>query len=308
MQDGFTANTTHGSTLNVVQSGGREGGAATYKSGDGIGSTVDRKESSDGNRGHQRSGSLDSRRASLAQSQDRGHDFESVTQTDGVGPMARVRGGIQGVPDGAGTDTECNTEDGRERSGPHHWGEARLVLPSVEARAYSARLDTPLMPTAPAQVAVLANTHPSTGPLCYWSEREPQGGLLQRPGEADPGANSTNTTTQPSPPDARGPKDTGTTADPRGLGGEVASGTILIAVPSTPAPKPTGDDASMPDVHQDPVGLTGGRPHIISSSSLSSGGRRLAFQKPFLISGQGMWFDCLVFLAIVFAEWRTRKI
>jgi hypothetical protein len=60
--------------------------------------------------------------------------------------MARGRGSIQGVPDGA--DTECSTEDSRERR-PHDRGKARLVLPSVEARAYSVRLDTPLMPTAP---------------------------------------------------------------------------------------------------------------------------------------------------------------
>jgi hypothetical protein len=151
MQDGFTANTTHGPTSHVVRLGGREGGAAAYKGvegGDGIESTLDRKESPDGNRGHQRSGSSGSRRASLAQSQDCGDDFESVTLTDGVGPMARVRGCIQGVPDGAGTDTECSTEDSRERR-PYHRGKARLVSPSVEARAYSARLDTPLMPTAP---------------------------------------------------------------------------------------------------------------------------------------------------------------
>jgi hypothetical protein len=151
MQDGFTANTTHGPTLHVVRADGQEGGAAAHKGvegGDGIGSTLDRKESPDGNRGHRRSGSLGSRRALLAQSQDCGDDFESVTQTDGVGPMARVRGGIQGVPHGAGTGTECSTEDSRERR-PHHWGKARLVSSSVEAMAYSARLDTPLMPTAP---------------------------------------------------------------------------------------------------------------------------------------------------------------
>jgi hypothetical protein len=293
MQDGFTADTAHGSTLHVVRSSGQEGGAGDYKGvegGDGTGSTLDRKESPDGNRGHQRSGSSESRRASMAQSQDRGDDFESVTQTDGVGPMARVRGGIQGVPDGAGTDTECSTEDSRERR-PHHRGKARLVLPSVEARAYgTVPGSTPLScPRHPAQVAVLVSTQPSTGPPRYWSEKDPQGGLLQRPGEADPGADSTRTTTQQSPPVAHGPRDTGTTADPRRSGGEVASGTILIAVPSTPAPGSTGDDASMPDAPQHSVGQTGGRPHIISSSSSSSGGRGLAFQMPFLISGQGIW-------------------
>jgi hypothetical protein len=62
-------------------------------------------------------------------------------------PIARLMGGIQGVPDGAGTDIECGTEDSRERR-PHHRCKARLVLPSVEAGAYIARLDTPLMPTA----------------------------------------------------------------------------------------------------------------------------------------------------------------
>jgi hypothetical protein len=68
------------------------------------------KESPDGNRGHQRSGSTSSRRASLAQSPDGGDDFESLTQTDGMGPMAGVRGDVQGVPDGTRPDIECSTE------------------------------------------------------------------------------------------------------------------------------------------------------------------------------------------------------
>jgi hypothetical protein len=151
MQDGFIANTTHGSTTHVVPACGKESGDAVYKGdkgGDGIGSTLDRKDSLDGNRGHQCSGSAGSRRASLAQSPDRGNDFESVIQTDGMGPMARGRGGIQGVPDGTGPDTKCSTEDSRERR-PHHRGQVRLVLPSGEARAYSARFDNSLLPTAP---------------------------------------------------------------------------------------------------------------------------------------------------------------
>jgi hypothetical protein len=108
MQNGFIANTTHGSTIHDVPACGKESGVAVYKGnqgGDGTGSTLDRKESLDGNRGHQRLGSTSSRRASLAQSPDRENDFESVTQTDGMGPMARDRGVIQGVPDGAGPDT-----------------------------------------------------------------------------------------------------------------------------------------------------------------------------------------------------------
>jgi hypothetical protein len=102
--------------------------------------------------------------------------------------------------------------------------------PIIGARRVSFRLalrpgrtvpgSTPLScPRHPAQVAVLVSTHPSMGPLRYWSERDPQGGLLQRPEGADPEANSTNTTPQ-SQPDACGPRNTGTTADPRGPGGE----------------------------------------------------------------------------------------
>jgi hypothetical protein len=98
MQDGFFANTTHGSTIHAVPAcGEKSDGVAVYKGdkgGDGIGSTLDRKESPYGNRGHQHSGSLGSRRASLAQSQDRGNDLESVIQTDGMGPMAWGRDGI----------------------------------------------------------------------------------------------------------------------------------------------------------------------------------------------------------------------
>jgi hypothetical protein len=151
VQDGFIANTTRGSTIHAVPACGRESDVAVYKGnqgGDGIGSTLDRKKSPDGNRGHQRSGFTSSRRASLAQSPDGGDDFESVTKTDGMGPMARGRGGIRGVPDGAGPDTECSTESSWERR-PHHWGQARLVLPSGEARAYSARFDTSLLSTPP---------------------------------------------------------------------------------------------------------------------------------------------------------------
>jgi hypothetical protein len=151
MQDGFIANTTHGSTIHAVPAYGRESGVAVYKGnqgGDGIGSTLDRKESPDGNRRHQRLGSTSSRRASLARSPDGGDDFESVTQTDGMGPMARGRGGIQRVPDGVGPDTECSTESSRERR-PHHRGHARLVSPSGEARAYSVRFDTSLLSTPP---------------------------------------------------------------------------------------------------------------------------------------------------------------
>jgi hypothetical protein len=170
MQDGFIANTTHGSTIHAVPACGGESGVDVYKGNkgrDGIGSTLDRKESPDGNRGHQRSGSSGSRRASLARSQDRGNDFESVTQTDGMGPMAWGRGGIQGVPDGTGPDTECSTEDSRERR-PHHWGQVHLVSPSGEARAYSAPFDTPLLPTAPSsggRVGQHASQHGSTSVL-----------------------------------------------------------------------------------------------------------------------------------------------
>jgi hypothetical protein len=215
--------------------------------------------------------------------------------------MARVKGGIQGVPDGAGTDTECSTEDNRERR-PHHRGKARLVSPSVEARAYSARLDTPLMPTAPSAGGRVGNDTAQHGSSAILVREGPARRAPRETGGGRPrGINSTGTTTQQSQPVAHGPRGTGTTADPRRSGGGVASGTILIAVPSTPAPGSTGDDASMPDAPQDLVGQIGGRPHIISSSSSSSGGRGLAFQKPFLISGQGIWFDCSVFLAIMFA-------
>jgi hypothetical protein len=252
MQDGFAANTTHGATIHAVRAGRREGGIAVYKGvkgGDGVGSTLGRKESPDGNRGHQRSGSSGSRRTSLAQSQDRGNDFESVTQTDGIGPMARARDGIQGVPDGAGTDTECSTKDSG-RGGPII-GARRVSFCLALRPGRTVPGSTPLScPRHPAQVAVLVSTHPSTGPLRYWSERDPQGGLLQRLDGADPKANSTNTTTSQSQPDARRPRDTGTTADPRGPGGAEASGTILIAVPSTPAPGSTGDAVSTSDVPQ----------------------------------------------------------
>jgi hypothetical protein len=83
MQDGLATDTTHSLAIHVVRASGREGGAAAYKGvegGDGLGSTLNRKDSPDGNRGHQRIDSSDSRRTPLAKSQVRGDDFESVTQ------------------------------------------------------------------------------------------------------------------------------------------------------------------------------------------------------------------------------------
>jgi hypothetical protein len=305
MQDGFTANTTHGSTLHVVRSGGRGGGAATYKGvegGDGIGFTL-RKESPDGNRGHQRSGSLGSRRASRAESQDRGNDFESVTQTDGVGPMARVRGCIQRVPDGAGTNTECSTENSRERR-PYHRGKARLVLPSVEARAYSARLDTPLMPTAPS----------AGGRVGKHTAQHGSSMILVREGPA-----------------GRAPIETGGDR-PRGRQYKDYYATIPARRTWTKGhwyygksegAGRKGDERYHPDRRPQysrtrtdrrrrfhagrtpvltPLASREGVRTSFSSSSSSSGGRGLAFQKLFLISGQGIWFDCSVFLAVMFAE------
>jgi hypothetical protein len=163
--------------------------------------------------------------------------------------------------------------------------------PIVGARRVSFRLavrpgrivqsptSTPIScPRHPAQVAVLVSSTPSTGSPRYWSEKGPQGGLLQRPEEANPEAHNTNTTTRPSPPTGHGPGDTSIMDDPRRSREGVASGTILIAVPSTPVPGPTGNDASMRDAPRDPVGHMGGRPDVvISSSSSSSGARGFAF-------------------------------
>jgi hypothetical protein len=246
MQDGFIANTTHGSTIRAVPACGRESGVAVYKGnqgGDGIGSTLDRKESPDGNWGHQRSGSTSSRRALLAQSLDGGDDFESVTQTEGWAPWPGVGAVFR----------EYQMRQAQTLSAAH-----RAVGrggPIIGARRVSFRLavmpgrtvpgSTPLScPHHPAQVAVIVSTDPSTGPLWYWSEKNPQGGVLPRPQGADPEANSTNTTTPPFQPNARGPRDTGTTAGPRGPGGAGDSGTTLIPVLSTPAPGPT--DVAVP--------------------------------------------------------------
>jgi hypothetical protein len=115
MQDGLTANTIHGPALHVVRAGGGEGGAAAYKGaegGNGTGSALNREDAADRNGRHQRADSTDSRRASLAKTQNRGDDFKSFTQAGRVGPMARDRGGISGVP-GAGSDSERSTADGR---------------------------------------------------------------------------------------------------------------------------------------------------------------------------------------------------
>jgi hypothetical protein len=106
-----------------------------------------------------------------------------------------------------------------------------ICLALRPGRIVQSPTSTPLScPRHPAQVAILVSTCPSTGPPRYWSEKDPLGGLLQRPEGANPEANFTNTTTRQSQPAAHGPRDTGTTADPRRPKGTEGSGTILIAV------------------------------------------------------------------------------
>jgi hypothetical protein len=303
MQDGFITDTTHGPAIHAVQPGGGESGDAVYKGaevGDGTGSTLDRKESPDGKRGHQRS---DPRVVD-------GHRWPNPRTAGMILRVSPRQTGWAPWPEVGAVFREYQMGQAQTLSAAQRTvGRGGLI---IGARCVSFRLalrpgrtvsgSTPLScPRHPAQVAVLVSTQPSTGPPRYWSEKDPQGGLLQRPEEADPGAGSTRTTTQQSQPTAHGPRGTGTTVDPRRSGGEEASSTIPIAVPSTLVPGPTSGVVSTPDAPQNPVGQAGGRPHIISSSSSSSGGRGLAFQKPFMISGQGIWFDCSVFLAIMFA-------
>jgi hypothetical protein len=154
MQNGLSANTTRGATISVVRPSGGEDGAVAYKGVEGEngpGSALNREDSSDGNRRHQRADSTDSGRAPLAKSQNGGNDTtEGFTQTVRVGPMARARGCISRVSDGTGSDSERSAADGRERR-PYRSGEARLISPSSEARAYSAvaDIDTHLVPQAP---------------------------------------------------------------------------------------------------------------------------------------------------------------
>jgi hypothetical protein len=65
MQDGLSADTTRRATICVVRTSGGEGGAVAYKGvegGNGSGSALNREDSSDGNRRHQRAESTDSGR------------------------------------------------------------------------------------------------------------------------------------------------------------------------------------------------------------------------------------------------------
>jgi hypothetical protein len=178
MQDGFIANTTHGSTIHAVPACGRESGVAVYKGnqgGDGTGSMPDRKDSSDGNRGHQQFGSTSSRRASLAQSQDRGDDFESVTQGPrqtewapwpGVGAVFREYQMEQ-------AQTVSAAQRAVERGDPII-GARRVSFCLAVRPGRTMPGSTPLScPHHPAQVAVIVSTDPSTGPLRYWSEKNP---------------------------------------------------------------------------------------------------------------------------------------
>jgi hypothetical protein len=88
--------------------------------------------------------------------------------------MARGRGGIQGVPNEAGPDTECSTQSSRERR-PHHRGQARLVSPSGDARAYSARVDTSLLSTPPSSGGRDRQHGPQHGSTLVLVREEPAG-------------------------------------------------------------------------------------------------------------------------------------
>jgi hypothetical protein len=168
MQDGLAANTTHVPAIHAVRAGGGEGGDAVYtgtEGGNGLGSTFNREDAANVNRRHQRADSTGGRRASLAKSQDRGNDFESLTQTGRVGPMARDRGGISGVPGGAGSDSERSTADGGRRGPVIELRRVSICLALRPGRIVQLPTSTPLScPRHPAQVAVLVSTTPSTGP------------------------------------------------------------------------------------------------------------------------------------------------
>jgi hypothetical protein len=74
MQDGSTANITHGPAIHAVRAGGGEGGDAAYtglEGGNGLESTFNREDAADRDGRHQRADSTGGRRASLAKSQDR---------------------------------------------------------------------------------------------------------------------------------------------------------------------------------------------------------------------------------------------
>jgi hypothetical protein len=182
----------------------------------------------------------------------------------------------------------------------------RLISPSGEARAYSARFDTSLLPTAPSsggRVGQLASQHGSTVVLVR--ERPAVRCSVETRGSRPRGNQYEHYYATIS---ARRMWTKGHWYYGRSEGAGRSGGQRYRPDRRPPVPGLTGDAVSTLEVPQGPVGLIGGRPLIISYSSSNSGGRRLAFQKPFLISGQGMCFDCSVFLAIVFAEWEARKI
>jgi hypothetical protein len=310
MQDGFTTNTTHNSTIHAVPACGREGGVVVYKGnqgGDGTGSTLNRKDllTETGDISVQVPRVVDGHR--WPNPWTAGTFLRVSPRQTGWAPWPGVGAVFREYQMGQ-AQTLSAAQRAVGRGGPII-GARRVLFRLAVRLGRTVPGSTPLVcPHHPAQMAVIVSTDPSTGPLRHWSEKDPQGGDLPRPEGADPEANSTNTTTPPFQPDARRPRDIGTTAGPRGPGGAEDSDTTMIAIFNTLATGPTDVAVFTQGVPQDPVGLTGGRSLIISSFSSSSGGRRLASLKPFLISGQGKCFDCLVFLAIVFAEWEGRKI
>jgi hypothetical protein len=92
MQDGLTANTTHGPAIHAVRAGGEEGGDAAYTStegGNGLGSTFNREDATDRDGRHQRADSSGGRRASLANPRTAGMILRvSPRQTGAHGPRS----------------------------------------------------------------------------------------------------------------------------------------------------------------------------------------------------------------------------
>jgi hypothetical protein len=183
MQDGLTADTTHGSAIHVVQASGGAGGVVAYQGaegGNGPGSALNREDCPDGNKrqGVQIPRIVDGQR------------WPSPRTAGMILRVSPEQVGWVPWPELGAVFREYQMRQAQTLSAVQ-----RTVGrggPIIGARRISIRLalrpgrivqspgSTPLScHQHPAPVAVLVSTNPSTGPPRYWSEKDPQGWLLR---------------------------------------------------------------------------------------------------------------------------------
>jgi hypothetical protein len=168
MQDGLSANATHGATISVVRASGGEGGAVAYKGvegGNGPGFALNREDSSDENRRHQRADFtvVDGHR--WPNPRTAGMILRVSPRQSGWAPWPELGAVFREYQMGQ-TQTLSAVQRTAGRGGPIV-GAMRVsfCLAVRPGRIVQSPTSTPIScPRHPAQVAVLVSSTPSTGP------------------------------------------------------------------------------------------------------------------------------------------------